>query len=390
MTTNPPTSPDDDWDLKPITDWMLREGRFLSDGNKFLAELGERLVAAGAPVSRLRLSARMLHPLYTGWTSVWEANGTVERNLWAPHGLERRAGYQGSPMAIASESGRTFRRRLEGGLDASDHDVLHEFAARGMTDYLAIPMRFLGGRGAVIVFNTIREGGFDDGDLAAFEDLAAVLGPIVNTAAALNLAENVAAAYIGPRSGARVLDGRIKRGDIETLRAAIWFSDVRGWSRLANELPAAEAVALANDYFEVVDGAIVDHGGEVLKLIGDAVLAIFPAKSGDRRAADAALDAAVAAQREAHEAESRFGFGIGLHLGELVYGNVGSPTRLDFTVMGQAVNLAARIEKLSRPLERPIILSEDFAAVCGRTCTDLGMHDVAGWEAPVRVFAPPV
>lgn len=379
---------DRDWDPAPVTGWMLREGRFEPDGNVFLARLGERLVAAGAPVSRLRLSARMLHPLYTGWTSVWEIGGTVERNVWAPHGLEQRAGYQGSPMAIAAETGQPFRRRLDHGLDASDHPVLHEFAARGMTDYLAIPMRFLGGRGGVIVFSSTRDGGFKDGDVAAFEDLVAVLGPIVNTAALLNLAQNVAAAYIGPRSGARVLDGRIERGDVEILRAAVWFSDLHGWSRLANTLPAADAIALANDYFELTEAAITAHGGEVLKLIGDAVLATFLVEDGEDEAACArALGAAREAQRQAANETRSYTFGVGLNLGEIVYGNVGAPTRLDFTVMGQAVNLAARIEKLTRTLGKGVILSEDFAAVCPGPCRDLGTHDIAGWDVPVRVFA---
>jgi len=388
LTATAPGDPDGIWAVAPVIDWLLDKGRFLADGNDFVEELARRLVAEGAPVSRVRLSARTLHPLYTGWSSVWSADGRVERNVTATHGLEQRAAYVGSPMAEAQRSGRMFRRRLHD-LGGGDHPVLHELAAEGATDYLAIPMRFLHGRGAVLALSTARPSGFDIPDIAAFERLAAILGPIVDAAAAHNLAHNIATAYIGPRSGTRVLDGRIRRGDIETLRAAIWFSDLRGWSRLANELPAAEAVALANDYFELVDAAIGDHGGEVLKLVGDAILAIFPVDTDDRQACAKALDAAADARGRLEASENRFAFGIGLHIGELVYGNVGSPTRLDFTVMGQAVNLAARIEKLTRPLDRPIILSHDFATACARPCGDLGAHDVAGWDAPVRVFAPP-
>jgi len=387
LTATIPDGPDSGWAVEPVTDWLLREGRLLGDGNDFTEELGQRLVAAGAPVCRIRLAVRTLHPLFTGWSSVWSADGRVERNVTAPHGLEQRPTYTGSPLAEVIRTGETFRRDL-GDLDGTDHAVLHELAADGATDYFAVPMRFLSGRGAIIALVTDRPRGFDDADIARFEQLAATMGPIVDAAAAHNLARNIATAYIGPRSGARVLDGQIERGDIETLRAAIWYSDLRGWSRLANELPAAKAVALANDYFELVDGAIVEHGGEVLKLIGDAVLAIFPVETDNGQACRAALDAAIEAQRRRIAAESRFTFGVGLHLGELVYGNVGSPTRLDFTVMGQAVNLTARIEGLTRPLDRPIILSEDFAKTCARPCNDLGTHDVAGWDAPVRVFSP--
>jgi adenylate cyclase len=212
--------------------------------------------------------------------------------------------------------------------------------------------------------------------------------------AAYLLARAVADAYIGPRSGRRVLDGRIRRGDVESLRAAIWFSDLRGWSRLANTLPAADAVALANGYFERVEAAVVEAGGEILKLIGDAVLAIFPVeaagpdKPGDDAAAcRAALEAARDAQARS-AADGGAAFGIGLHVGELVYGNVGTPTRLDFTVMGQAVNLAARLEGLTKTLGRPVIVSEALARAAGAPCADLGEHAVAGWDRPVRVFAP--
>jgi adenylate cyclase len=376
-----------DWPLQPVLDWLLDEGRFLADGDAFTAELGERLLAAGAPITRLRLSTRILHPLYTGWSAVWEADGTHEQAV-ATHGLEQRAAWIGSPLAQVQQTGRPFRRRLEGGLDEADHTVLNEFAAGGATDYLALPLRFFRGRGGVLALVSDRRGGFGDGDVARFEALARTLAPIVETAAAHHLARSVAEAYIGPRSGARVLDGRITRGDVEVLRAAIWFSDIRGWSRMANELPAADAVALANAYFELVDGAVTATGGEVLKLIGDAVLAIFPVEDDAGTACRAALDAAATALERARSEAAALDFGVGLHIGEIVYGNVGSPTRLDFTVMGRAVNLAARIEMLTRTLGLPVILSKDLTRASGRPCTDLGLHTVAGWDAPVRVFAP--
>ena len=375
------------WDLQPILDWLLDEGRFLVNGDEFTGQLGARLVAAGAPIMRFRLSARVLHPLFAGWTAVWEKSGVLAQES-APHGLDQRPAFIGSPMAIAQESGKPFRRRLENGLDPSDHQVLHEIRGKGATDYLAVPMQFYRGRGAIVTVACDRPGGFSDDDLTKLESLARAMAPVVEVAYAHHLASSVASAYIGPRSGARVLDGRIRRGDIETMRAAIWFSDLRGWSRLANEMPAAEAVALANDYFELVDAAITDAGGEVLKLIGDAVLAIFPIETDEQAACQGALNAATDACRTARKTDVRFEFGIGLHLGELVYGNVGSPTRLDFTVMGQAVNLAARIEKLSRTVNRPVILSEPFAAACGAPAEDLGAHPVAGWAEPVRVFSP--
>jgi len=373
------------WPLAPVVDWLLDEGRFLGDPNELTAALATHLVDAGAPLVRLRLAMRTLHPLETGWSAIWEAGGRLEPDRVATHGLERKASFVGSPLEILRQTRTTFRRRL-GALGDDDHRLLHDLKAQGASDYLAVPLTFSTGQSAAMVLVTDRDGGFADADVAQFEALAAILSPLLETIAAHRLAHTLAAVYIGPRSGARVLEGRIQRGDVETLRAAIWFSDLRGWSRISNELPPADAVALANAYFELVDDVVADAGGEVLKLIGDAVLAIFPADDAGRNAARAALTAAQAAQTRAQPLDVRFG--IGLHLGDLVYGNVGSPTRLDFTVMGQAVNLAARIEGLTRTLDRPIVVSEALATASGRACTDLGTHAVAGWDDPVRVFAP--
>jgi adenylate cyclase len=279
------------------------------------------------------------------------------------------------------------------GLDPEDHAVLHEIAATGATDYFALPLVFTERRAASLTVATDRAAGFMEDDLENFRRIARVLAPCVEARVARRLSETLVDTYIGPRSGRRVLEGRIRRGDVETLRAAIWFSDIRGWSRIANERPADEAVAIANDYFELVDTAIAAAGGEVLKLIGDAVLAIFPAGEDavdESALCRAAIAAASTARALAHERKAGFEFGIGLHLGELVYGNVGSESRLDFTVMGQAVNYAARIEKLTRVLGEPIVLSQALAEASGLSCRDLGAHPIAGWDGLVRLFAPPV
>lgn len=380
------------WPLEPVIDWLLDEGRFLPAIETLTVGLAERLVASGAPVSRLRVSVRLLHPLVAAMSAVWEQGGAPAKSIPAAHGLEQRAGYLGSPLEHIARTRQPFRRRLADGLTPDDHAVLHEVAAAGATDYLALPMRFSTGLYGSLTIATDRAGGFDDRDIAQVRQLTRVLAPIVEARVSLRLAETLADTYIGPRSGRRVLEGRIRRGDVETLRAAIWFSDIRGWTRIANERPADEAVAVANAYFERVDAAIRARGGEVLKLIGDAVLAIFPAEGDGAAACRAAIAAAQQALAPAEAvpdaAGARCEFGIGLHLGEVVYGNVGSETRLDFTVMGRAVNFAARIETLTRSLGVPLVLSEELARASGVPLHDLGAHAVAGWDAPVRLFAP--
>jgi adenylate cyclase len=377
------------WPVDPVVDWLLDEGRFLTDLGALTQALGERLQAAGAPVSRLRISVRLLHPLLDALSAVWQQGGDVTATIPAPAGLERRAGFIGSPLEHVARTGQAFRKRLAEGLAPDDHAVLHEVAASGATDYVALPLVFTERRGGSLALATDRASGFTDADLENYRRIARVLAPCVEARVAQRLGETLVDTYIGPRSGRRVLEGRIRRGDVETLRAAIWFSDIRGWSRIANERPAKEAVAIANDYFELVDTTIVAAGGEVLKLIGDAVLAIFPAGDNEGAACRAAIAAATWARALVHERKGGFEFGIGLHLGELVYGNVGSESRLDFTVMGRAVNYAARIEKLTRSLGEPVLLSQALADASGLACRARGTHPIAGWDEPVAVFAPP-
>jgi adenylate cyclase len=370
-----------------VLEWLLVEGRRLTALAPLAEGLGQRLAAAGAPVDRLRLSLRTVHPLVTAHTAVWHRDRGSEPALATPHGLESRETYVNSPLAFVRETGQPFRRRLDRDLGPQDHSLLHVLAQEGMTDYLALPIVFTGDeRRAALVVSTRRAAGFEDNDLAKFEALARVASPLLEVLRNSEVARAVAEAYIGPRSGPMVLAGRIQRGDVERIEAAIWFSDLQGWSRLANTLPPEEAVALANAYFEIVDAAILAAGGEVLKLIGDAVLAIFT--GAPKAACRAALAAAAAAQAEAAAKAVTFRFGIGLNWGEVVMGNVGSPTRLDFTVMGQAVNLTARIEKLTRKLDRPVVCSAALAEASGLELDDLGTHAVAGWDAPVRVLAP--
>lgn len=404
------------WAAGPVIDWLLDEGRFRPDINELCGALGERLAAAGAPLSRLRLSMRLLHPQLSGITAIWQRDGTLERDLPAHHGMEGRESYIGSPLAFLQERREPFRRRLEAPLTAADHRLLHALKAQGGTDYLALPLLQSGGSVASFVAVTDRRGGFAAADLAAYAQLARSLAPVVEVLTQRALAEAVAAAYIGERSGRRVLAGRIRRGEAERLTAAVWFSDLRGWSRIANRLSPESALAYANAYFELVEGAVSAAGGEVLKLIGDAVLAIFPVEAGPveagpvekgpveigRRAREACR-AAIAAAEQAQAAaragaggeaaaaagpEGRLAFGVGLHLGEVIYGNVGAPTRLDFTVMGPAVNRAARLEALCRPLGRPIVLSAELAEASGQACEPLGAQPLAGWEEPLAVFAP--
>lgn len=378
------------WAVEPILDWIVEEGRLMAGLPDLVDALGARLLQAGAPIWRLRLGMRTLHPLVAAESAVWERDSGPADRLLAAHGLESRAGYVGSPLALIARSDVPLRQRLDGELDDGVHSVLHEFKARGATDYFGLSRRFHGDAGALFVFISDRAGGFDDGDIAGMTRLARYLAPVLEVFRLQMLSEAVATSYLGTRSGRMVLDGRITRGDIDTVRAAILFSDIRGWTGLNARLPGREVVALANRYFEILAAAVEAENGEILKFLGDGVLAIFPARDDPAPACRQALRAAKDAFARAAAAEPPLAleFGIGMHVGEVLYGNVGSPTRLDFTVLGQAVNIAARIEALCRPLGRSILYSHGFAEALDRAGDCVAEELLKGLDEKTRIFAP--
>ena len=309
---------------------------------------------------------RTLHPLLAGISSVWERDCDSTAHIESLHGIEGRSGYIGSPLEIIAQTRAPFRKRLADALSNTDHNVLHDLKARGGTDYYGLPMTFSDETSATLAFATDVVGGFSDSDIECFTEIASVLAPVTEVFRSKRTSLAVAEAYLGPRTGRRVLAGQITRGHIERVKAAILVSDIRDWTGLNNRVGPEHALALANRYFEAMTEAVESKGGEILKFIGDGVLAIF---STDGQAMDAAtvceraLAAAKQALRIAQEPDwpPNLTFGIGIHFGEVLYGNIGSKTRLDFTVLGQAVNTAARIEGLCNRFGEPILFSQDFA-----------------------------
>ncbi len=381
------------WEPGPIIDWLLDEGRLLSDIDEFVGQLGSRMLASGAPLWRLRLSMRTLHPLVAAVTSLWERDSGATTPLSSPHGLEGRSGYIGSPLETMNRTRAPFRKRLTDALSSTDHEVLHDLKARGATDYIGIPMKFSNGAMAFIVFTADVADGFSDRDIQGFARIASVLAPIVEVFNSRSVSLAVAEAYLGPRTGQRVLDGQITRGDIEKINAAILVSDIRDWTGLNNHHTVEDAVVLANRYFEAIAEAVESNGGEILKFLGDGVLAIFSADEDETPDRDPVCERALAAARQAmqiaREADPPLdlSFGIGMHFGEVLYGNVGSKTRIDFTVLGQAVNVAARIEGLCGELHRPILFSQDFADRLAEPTTLVAEKILKGLETAVGVLA---
>jgi adenylate cyclase len=259
-----------------------------------------------------------------------------------------------------------------------------------------MPMLCSGGQINVISWATDRAGGFTDREIEGLGEVAEALAIIVELQSTRRVARSLLDTYVGHRTGERVLSGAITRGSGEAIRAVIWICDLRGFTRLTDSAPRQEVIALLNDYFEIVAEAVVAEGGEVLKFIGDAMLAIF--EIGENRAPAEPCRAALKAARAAASAmaacnleragrgEEQINFGLALHLGEVTYGNIGAKNRLDFTVIGPAVNHAARLEKLAAELGKHVVTSASFAAAVAEPLHSLGLHRLRGVSQPQEVF----
>jgi adenylate cyclase len=270
--------------------------------------------------------------------------------------------------------------------------VLAELKAQGYTDYLCAPLLFTNGEIHGAAFATRHPLGFSDAHLDEIRHILRPLARIAEIFALRRIATNLLSTYVGHDSGARILAGRITRGDVETLRAVIWFSDLRGFTAMSASRSPHEMIGVLNELFDCQVPAIDAHGGEVLKFIGDGLLAIFPfANEGDvrKRCADAlaaAREAFAALDARNATADTPIQYGLALHVGEVAYGNIGGAQRLDFTAIGPAVNLAARLESLTGKLGRRIVLSSELAAHATVPLVELGAFELKGVPGAPRVF----
>ncbi|WP_415922016.1 adenylate/guanylate cyclase domain-containing protein [Tateyamaria sp. SN6-1] len=373
-------------------DWILRHGRMR--GMEGLTHgLAERLVADGIPLMRLRFGIRTTHPLTAAVSVIWEADGGPPVQQAAPLGYEGRSTYIGSPMEIIVNTGAPYRKRLSAPLTDADHRVLHELKSQGATDYYGMPVPFLNGNGGMFIGVSDAPDGFAQDDIDALDRISAAMTAIAEAYSNRHLAEAIATSYLGPRTGQRVLEGQITRGDIETIEAAILFSDIRGWTALNTDHPATEALKVANRYFEVISDAVDNNDGEILKFMGDGVLALFPSdgtQDGRVMACRQAIAAAHAAHGIASLAELPVPFGIGIHYGAVLYGNVGARERLDFTVLGHAVNTAARVEACCARLDAPVLVSDVVARYAGTPTRHVSTEQLKGLRDPMALHAPAI
>lgn len=383
-------------DAKAIADWLIDGARSAPDKPAVLAQLCDRLVERGLPLWRVALLMFTLHPQLKGRCFRWKEGEEVEI-LPGDFDYFATSEHLASPFKLVLDTGVPLRRPLEGAIAEDEFEVIRELKAQGATDYLAMPLFFADGTTHCVTFATRSPGGFSDAHLEALNATAAPLARVIETHALRRRAGTLLDTYIGVQAGSRVLEGQIRRGHTIAINAAIWLSDMRGFTRLADRLPPRTLIDHLNRYFDCQVPAILEHGGEVLKFMGDGLLAIFPTAEDGRDVrvvCDAALTAARKARREILHALAPSGetsdggppFGLALHVGEVLYGNIGSENRLDFTCIGPAVNLAARIEKLTAKLGRTILASEEFAHSATSGFVRLGEFDLPGFEMPRTIF----
>lgn len=380
--------------IDQLFEWLVDGAPGANGPVELVTRVADTLTANGAPLERMGAFVSTLHPSVAGRSFAWRpGRGTMVIEL--DHDTFLQPIFEASPIARIAKDGKELHLRIDpSAAGPREYTVLDDLAAEGFTDYFALPMRFLGGQTQALTFATRAPNGFTDEHLAWFRRIGRPITRIGEIFALRRTAANLLSTYVGRDCGERILSGRIKRGDIETIRAIIWFSDLRGFTDMSSRSTPREVIDVINRVFECQVPAIEAKGGEVLKFIGDGMLAIFPLADGEdpRTKADAAIGAAEDAQRAVDALPPHAGgatrIGLALHLGELAYGNIGGVDRLDFTAIGPAVNLAARLESVSAKVGRPIVVSEELANVTSRATEQVGEVELKGIPGMVRVFAP--
>lgn len=364
-------------DIQRISAWIVERGLGGASETDLLCGFSEQCRLAGVDLSSSMTLVDTLHPIYEGRAFLWNKDGEEEEPIVeyssTSEGEAAERWHRSAFYHLLTTDTDEIRRRL-GQDDPIDFHNLDELKAEGKTDYLALIHRFskdgvIGEMDCVYSnWTTCHPDGFCEDDLQALRRLAPSLALATKCASLARIAGTLVEVYLGRDAGQRVLAGRISRGVTERINAVLWFSDLRGYTTITDSAPPAEIIPLLNDYAEVVISAIHEAGGDVLKLVGDGTLAIF--KADDPAAAclsalhaEAKLRVGVKALNERRIAEGRptTSVYLGLHIGDVFYGNIGSDERLDFTVVGPAVNEVSRIVAMCRSVDRKLVMSSDFA-----------------------------
>jgi adenylate cyclase len=370
--------------------WLTEEGRFAPDTGRLLESLCDKLAALGIPIARATAHVRTLHPEYRGASRIWRRGESIEIRT-TRHGIEFTSDYQNSPIQHVIETGQWLDTMLS---EATDRrfPILATLRAQGITHYVMAPLVFSNRIVNAMSWATDAPGGFAEADIELFRDLVTTFVSVLEATAGRRIYGELLATYVGRDPGAQIMAGDVKRGEVHHLKAAMLLADLRGFSRLTDELPEEQIVELLNAFFDLVVPGVVAGGGDVLKYIGDAVIAVFPVVGNDSAtpACESALAAAqtalAALQSAPPEIRQYISIDIALHYGVAAYGNIGSGNRLDFSVVGRDVNILSRLELLCKDVGRPLLMTDAFASKIAEPVLEIGHFELRGFRQHQAVY----
>ncbi len=400
MSPNPrnETTPDGPSRLRAIFDWLMSQECRRLGAAPFIDAFARALVTHGAPLFRFTTALPTLHPEIFVRSLVWMRGRETEESIRG-YSVIGGAMYLNSPVRLIHDGATVVRRKLVGSDAELDFEVLEEIAGLGGTDYVAFPVPSSVRQVSFVSFVSDAKDGFAEDWIDLFRALLPAFSLRLELEASRAMTSDLLGTYLGANTARKVLAGTFLRGQCETIDAALWFSDLRGFTTLTDQAEPSYVIRTLDDYFETLVRAIQDNGGEVLKFIGDGLLAIYRIEddttASRERACRQALKAARAAlvsldvlnEGRVAAGDAPLRTGIALHHGPVMYGNIGARDRLDFTVIGRAVNEVARLENLSAKIERPILASAAFAAsVKDSSLRTFGFHEMKGLREPREVF----
>jgi adenylate cyclase len=411
-------------DLTEISDWIIESGLIGLDETEIIDGVCQRLNASGTKVMRAQVGQRVLHPIYAGVGFRWERGKGTEKGDWErQEGGSERRDIMSSPFGrLFKDNVESWRFKIEGANEELPYPILEELREQGATDYVTFASGFAEGAvtrtgargftegaigktegdqhsdGMVSSWTVDQPDGYTDGQLDELTRVVRTLGLAIKSGRNQRMARTLLEVYLGKDAGRRVLSGEIERGMVRSISAVLWYCDLQGFTKIADTTPPDELIKLLNDYFENMVEPIHAAGGQVLKFMGDGLMAIFELDKADN--ADVcriALDTVEETRRRISEVnvvrkaagQPTTEFYIAMHLGDVQYGNIGSKDRLDFTVVGPAVNEVSRIEAMCRPLEQDVIVSSAFskaAANCQDRLVSLGRYALRGVRRPEELF----
>lgn len=369
--------------------WLTEEGRFAPDVARLLETLCEKLAALDVPVARATTHVRTLHPEFRGVTQIWRRGENTE--IRTPrHGIEYTADYQNSPVQYIVETGRWLDLVLDESTDRQ-FPILAALRAQGITHYVMAPLVFSNRVVNAMSWATDAPRGFTADARELLRDFVTAFVPVLEAKAVRRIYAELLATYVGHDPGARIMAGAVQRGNIRHLRAAMMLADLRGFSRLTDELPEEQVIDLLNAFFDLVVPGIVANKGDVLKYVGDAVIAMFPvtgdgASEACRSALGAAQTALAALDAAPIEIRRHLSIDVALHYGNAAYGNIGSGNRLDFTAVGRDINILSRLELLCKDIGRPLLMTDTFAAEITDPVFEIGHFELRGFRRHQPVF----